>query len=94
MIPQKYKDDLRRCEELGRHISSKIDDIFESRREAAERFSGLTGLKSGYSFITNYCGYCYPMELTSAPHHGTNYNPELHLKRLALLFTILNRPIA
>ena len=90
-IPHKYTEDVRRCQELGRYIKGRIGDIFGSQAEVADEFSELTGLKniSAKSAVNKYCTGGFVYGFSSDSDWGSNAKPEMHRRRLVILFTIL-----
>ncbi len=97
MQPQKYKDDIERCKVIGRYIEDRIYRVFGDRghKKASKVFSELTGVTTSYAStcITNYRAGHFVFQLSSESHVRSGERgqseKQKHLKRLAMLFTML-----
>ena len=90
MISPKYTEDVERCHRIGDYIRGRVREGFKSRREAAERFSGLIGLNptSAYYTLSNYVKGHFVIGFSS----GSDTRTEVlnrSCRRLALVFTML-----
>lgn len=97
MHSKKYGDDIGRCRQIGAYIEGRLYSVFGARghKKVAKIFSGLTGLSEGSagSYISDYRGGHFVFQISSEssirPGGGGKLEKQTHLKRLAILFTIL-----
>ncbi len=97
MQPQKYKDDIERCKRIGEYIEDRIYRVFGDRghKKASKVFSELTGVTTSYAgvCITNYRAGHFVVQLSSESRVRSGERgqseKQKHLKRLAMLFTML-----